>query len=75
MRVACHQRPLRLGRIGIEDRVDGIGVRGLQPGILLKAVPDAIVGVDRLIDLDHDQVFAVVVVKRLLPLVGAAISH
>ncbi len=72
VRVTGHQRALRLRRIGVEDRIDGIGVGGLQAGVLLKAVPDGVVGADGVIDLDDDQIFAVAVLKRLLALVGAA---
>jgi hypothetical protein len=72
VRVAEHQRPLRLRRIRVEDGVDGVGVGGLQAGVLLEAVPDAVVRVDGVVDLDHDQVFAVAVVHRLGADVGAA---
>ena len=71
MRVAEHKRPLRLRRIRVEDRIDRIGVRGLQAGVLLEAIPDAVVRVDRVVDLDHDQILAVAVVQRLRALVGA----
>jgi len=37
----------------------------LQAGILLEAVPDAIVCIDGVVDLDDDQIFAVAVVHRL----------
>ena len=64
-RVPEHQRPLRLRRIRVEDRIDRIGVCRLQAGILLEAVPDAIVCIDGVVDLDDDQIFAVAVVHRL----------
>ena len=70
--VAGDQRALRLRRVGVEDRIDGVGVCGLQAGILLEAVPDAVVRVDGVVDLEDDEVFAVGVVHRLRALVGAA---
>ena len=72
MRVAGHQSALRLRRVRIEDRIDRVGVRGLQPRVLLEPVPDVLLRVDGVVDLDHDQVFAVAVVQRFLALVGAA---
>ena len=49
-----------------------VGVGGLQAGVLLEAVPDAVVRVDGVVDLEDDQVLAVAVVQRLGALVGAA---
>ena len=72
VRVAHHQRPLRLRRVRVEDRVDRIGVRSLQSGVLLEPVPDAVFRIDRVVDLEHDQILAVAVVQRLRPLVRAA---
>ena len=65
VRVPCDPSPLRLRRIGVEDRVDGVGVRRLEPGILLVLVPDAVLCADRMVDLEHKQIFLVVVVQRL----------
>ena len=72
VRIAGDQRPLRLRRVGVEDRVDRVGVGRLQAGVLLEAVPDAVVCIDGVVDLEHDKVFAVGVVQRLRALVGAA---
>ena len=74
MRVTRHQRALRLRRIRIEHRIDRIGVCGLQARVLLKPVPDAVVAIDGVVDLHHNQILAVAVVQRLLALVGAAAS-
>ena len=54
--------------------IDGIGVRRLKPSVLLEPIPDAVAGVDRVVDLHHDEVFAVAVVQRSLPLASAAIA-
>ena len=72
MRVTHDQRSLWLRRESVEDGIDGIGKGGLQAGILLEAVPDVVVGIDGVIDLDHDEVFGVDVIQRFLALVGAA---
>ena len=74
MRVTDDECALRLRRIGIEDRIDRIGVGRLKPGVLLKAVPDAVLRIDGVIDLHHDEVFAVAVVERGLSLVRAAVA-
>ena len=72
MRVAGDQRALRLRRVGVEDGIDRVGVGRLQAGVLLEAVPDAVVRVDGVVDLEDDEVLAVAVVHRLRALVGAA---
>ena len=46
----------------------------LQARVPLEAVPDAVFGVDGVIDLDHDQVLAIAVVQRPLLLGCAAVS-
>jgi hypothetical protein len=72
MRVTHDKGALRLRRKGVEDGVDRIGPFCLQAGVLLEAIPDAVFGVDRVIDLQHDEVLAVAVVQRPLPLGRAA---
>ena len=72
VRVADNQCALRLRRIGIEDGVDRVCPFRLQARVLLKAVPDAVFGVDGVIDLHHDQVLGVAVVQGLLPLSRAS---
>jgi hypothetical protein len=66
MRVTHDQGALRLRRIGIEDGVDRIGPFCLQAGILLEAIPHAVLGVDCVVNLQHDQVLAVVVIQGSL---------
>ncbi len=77
VRVAHNQRALWLRRIGVKDGVDRIRPFRLQARILLKAVPDAVVGVDGVVDLHHDQVLAVAVVQRplLLGCTAAAVEQ
>ena len=65
VRVSCDSGPLRLRRIGVEDWVDGVGVGRLESGVLLVLVPDAVLRADRMVDLEHKQIFLVVVVQRL----------
>ena len=74
VRVAHNQRALRLRRIGVEDGVDGVCPFRLQARVLLKAIPDAVFGVDGVIDLHHDQVLAIAVVQRPLLLGCAAVA-
>ena len=71
MRVPHNQRALRLRRKRVEDGVDRVRPFCLQATILLEAIPDAVFGVNRVVDLHDDEVLAVVVVQRPL-LLGCA---
>ena len=66
MRVTDDQGALRLRRVGVENRVDRICPFRLQARILLEAIPDAVFGIDRVIDLQHDEVLSIAVVQRPL---------
>ena len=51
MRVPRDQRALRLRRKGVEDGVYRISPFCLEARVLLEAIPDAVFGVDRVVDL------------------------
>jgi hypothetical protein len=70
MRIAEHKSTLRLRGIGVEDWIDRVGVRSLQAGVLLKAIPDAVLLAEGVVDLDDDQILAVLVVQGLCTFVG-----
>ena len=73
VRVSCRERIERLRRNRIEHRVDGIRVRGLQPGVRLKTKPGRIFLVDVVVDADGLHLLVVVAgVRDALP-VGATI--
>jgi len=73
VRVSCCERIKRLRRKRIEHWVDGIGVRGLQPGVRLKTKPCRIFWVDVVIETDGLYLLVVVAgVRDALP-VGATI--
>ena len=72
MGVAEYKGPLRLRRVGVEHGIDAVGVGSLQSRVLLKAVPDAVVRTDGVVYLDHYQIFAIAVIQRLCPYIGAA---
>ena len=74
MSVSSNESALQLRRIRVEDGIDRVRVRGLKTGVLLEAIPDAILRVDGVVDLHNDQVFAVAVVERGLALAGTAIA-
>ena len=74
MRITHDKGSLRLRRKSVKDRVDRISPFSLQAGILLEAIPDAVFGIDGLIDLQHHEILTVAIVQRPLPLGRAAIA-
>src|SRR5271169_7232936 len=73
VRVSCGERIKRLRRKRIEHRVDGIRVRGLQPGVRLKTKPCRIFLVDVVVETDGLDLLVVIAgVRDALP-VGATI--
>ena len=74
MRVARRKRIQRLRRNRIEQRIDRIGVGGLQAGVGLKAKPRGIVLVDVVIDARGLHLLVIVAGMRNALAIGAAVS-
>ena len=74
VRVARCEGVKRLRRDGVEERIDGIGIGGLQAGVGLKAEPGDVAGVDVVVDASRLHLLAVVARMRNALAVGAAVS-
>ena len=72
VRVSGDERALRLRGVGVKDGVDGVGVGGLQTGVLLEPVPGTVIRAYGVVNLEDDQILAVLVIHRLGALVGAS---
>src|SRR6202142_3603460 len=75
VRVSCGERIKRLRRKRIEHRVDGIRVRGLQPGVRLKTKPCRIFLVDVVVEPDGLHLLVVVARVRDALLVRATLPR
>ena len=64
VRVSRCKRVQRLGRKSVEQRVDRIGVGGLEPGIRLKAKPRGVFLIDVVIDASRLYLFVVIARMR-----------
>src|SRR3984957_5698306 len=64
VRVSSCKRVQRLGRKSVEQRVDRIGVGGLEPGIRLKAKPRGVFLIDVVIDASRLYLFVVIARMR-----------
>src|SRR6202142_3743027 len=73
VRVSCGERIKRLRRKRIEHRIDGIRVRGFQPGVRLKTKPCRIFLVDVVVETDGLDLLVVVARMRDALPVGATI--
>ncbi len=63
-----------LRRDGVKDRIDGIGVGSLEPGVGLKAEPRHVVGVDVVVDAGRLHLLAIVARMRNALAVRASVS-
>src|SRR5580658_6887007 len=60
VRVSCRKRVERLRGKRVEQRVDGICVRSLEPGVRLKAKPGVVFLIDVVIDASRLDLFVIV---------------
>ena len=74
VRVSRRKRVERLRGNRVEERVDGIGVGGLQAGVGLKAKPGRVLLIDVVVDAHRLHLLVVVAGMRNALPVGAAIS-
>jgi len=72
MGITGNQGSLRLRRVRVEHGVDWIGEGCLQARVLLEAVPHRVASIDRVVQPQHQQILAVAVGERHLPLIRAA---
>ena len=74
VRISGRERVERLRRNGVEQRIDRVGVGGLQAGVGLKAKPGGVVRVDVVVDAGRLHLLVVVAGMRNALPIGAAVS-